>query len=561
MPNGDKVNFPDAMPPDQIKGLIASKFPDEVSQLQPKDNFFQRVGSDFQTRYDQAQTDKARMPQQGSALTGLNMVGGAAGFGFDVLGEGLKSAATGINTLGFGLPGKAIKGAAQLAGQLPSIGGGTIGETIPQEIDNLSQKYGEFQQGHPILSRALESAGNIAMIAAPVKTPEAAAETTSIGKAGNFFTKMGENKAANKRSTFIDDLIRPKQTAMVREEQVARTSEGGLLNKKIIQPSKKEAEIAAEVSNIESVGKHKTLQGNYNLIQSEVGKEAERLKGMLAANDVYFPKKEVRANLKSVAQKLQESPLITGDAAVSADKILAKMDSFLDEMPKSSASNLLEARKKLDQWAKKQKGGAIFDPAGRDTAMSIALREIRTATNDFIDTKATNVPVKQSLKRQSNLYGAMENIAPKAADEADNAVKRLAQGVLKSIPLKGEIAQAIGGLAGVAGVGTLAHFASPLTAGIGATGYGLYKAGTAAGTQKNLGRLLNLTDRAIREAKDQAVLKQMRADRAVLIEMIKNSPSGNGKSRAQSRTEQQYQETNQPESTSSDYMQNAGKSQ
>src|ERR1044072_584012 len=31
MPNGDLVDFPDEMPPDQIKALIAKKFPNEVA--------------------------------------------------------------------------------------------------------------------------------------------------------------------------------------------------------------------------------------------------------------------------------------------------------------------------------------------------------------------------------------------------------------------------------------------------------------------------------------------------------------------------------------------------
>src|SRR6476661_2279148 len=35
MPDGTQVSFPDEMPADQIKGLIAQKFPNEVKQASP----------------------------------------------------------------------------------------------------------------------------------------------------------------------------------------------------------------------------------------------------------------------------------------------------------------------------------------------------------------------------------------------------------------------------------------------------------------------------------------------------------------------------------------------
>lgn len=465
-----------------------------------------RIGEDLMQRESNIQSIKQRAARGeiNSLRSGIRQLGQAAGAYTDVIGEGLSEVTPDFVKRGF-------LGVVNAAGQLPSFSGRTIGEDIPQELGMLAEQYPEAAQD-------VEAVANIGMFAAPVRAPKGKG---LIKTKGEKIKVAGEKQAFQSRENYLTELVRPKQTPSVKEAQVPRTIETKLLNKKV-QPSLKETEMAGELRKIPNIGKQKTLQGNYNVIQKEVGTEADRLKTLLVKNDVLFPKEEVKAALKSAASRLEESPLVTGDAAISAQRIMAKMESLLDEMPKSSASYLLEARKKLDQWMKSQKGGDIFDPA-RENAISIALREIRTATNDFIASKATSVPVKQSLKRQSTLYSAMENIAPKAADEAPNVIARSVQNITKTIPLKGELLQNIATLIGATGaVGAVAAFPKVV---LGAAGtYGAYKGLTSPQVKKALGELLIQTDKAIRLTKSREIIQQMRVDRAALLEIIKSLP-------------------------------------
>ena len=71
-------------------------------------------------------------------------------------------------------------------------------------------------------------------------------------------------------------------------------------------------------------------------------------------------------------------------------------------------------------------------------------QQITNATNDFIAKTAPDVNVKQSLRKQSNLYSALDNIAPKAADEAGNAISRLWQNTKNVIPIKSDIGKGLG---------------------------------------------------------------------------------------------------------------------
>ena len=172
---------------------------------------------------------------------------------------------------------------------------------------------------------------------------------------------------------------------------------------------------------------------------------------------VTIPKGEYISELNKTVARLEENALLTGDAQVTAQKIVRKMKMLVAEN-KGNASGLLKARKQLDEWVKAQKGAGIFDP-NRENAISISLREIRQSTNDFIDARATNVGVKDSLRRQAALFNAMENMTPKVADEAATRFGRAWQKMSRVLPIRGEFNQAMATLVGVGGLGASAAFA------------------------------------------------------------------------------------------------------
>jgi hypothetical protein len=214
---------------------------------------------------------------------------------------------------------------------------------------------------------------------------------------------------------------------------------------------------------------------------------------------------------------------MVGDAQKTAVRIVTKMTQLMRDK-KSTASNLLRARKELDAWMKSQKGINIFDPK-QENAISIALREIRQTTNNFIAIKAKSVPVKTSLQRQSNLFTALDNIAPKAADEAGNAMLRAWRNVLSVLPLRGEFNQTMAALFGVGGLGASAIFA-PFFTKIVFGSIGVYATGKLIMSPKiriGLGKMLKMTDVAIKRAKDTDTIKTLRIDRAALLELLQTS--------------------------------------
>ena len=187
-----------------------------------------------------------------------------------------------------------------------------------------------------------------------------------------------------------------------------------------------------------------------------------------------FTRKELLSKLNNTKSVLAENPLITGDAENAANRLITKIQAMVAEKP-AKGSELLQIRKDFDRWVESQKGGAIFDPA-KENAISIANREIRKTINDFLDINAKDVGVKASLRKQSSLFNAMENIVPKAAQEADKAFVRSLQRVGDILGTKNRIVQGIAAVVGIGGLGAAATFA-PAAAVVGISGWLIYSGG------------------------------------------------------------------------------------
>ena len=180
----------------------------------------------------------------------------------------------------------------------------------------------------------------------------------------------------------------------------------------------------------------------------------------------------------------------------------------------------MRARKGVDKFVTKQKPD-ILDPtsAVSQTAQGVAAREIRRSMNKLIAGSTKDVRVKKSLAFQSNLFSASENIAAKAADQNVAILQKAANNLGKAVGFKGTLSTS----AAFVGLGAV-----PVGAAIGtaAAAVGARSLLLSKGSKKFAAKLLRASDKAIRTVKDPATLRQIRADRAAVIELLKTE---NGK--------------------------------
>ena len=517
-----------------VKQMVGNKESDANIQF---------VVNDFKTRYDkpvqktgglisdikQANDTRAMNvanvvdSKQNIGSKVLQVAGQAAGFATDIAGAGIKAGVKAIT------PDPIEQGAKKLGLEILQS---SLGRKALTAIGQGVEKYQEFKNQYPETAKNIESVVNIASllpvgggakagIGAELKTG-----TNILEKSAGVLKKSAIATTEADKNSFVRDLVSPIATKAVKEAQVARTTETGIgiFKKSVVKPTAQELSAEkAVLKAVPEIAANKTYQQNYNLIKSANTQEAVRLEQTIKENNFIIPKKEIKSRLLEAGKNLKESPTITGDAEKTANKLLAKANQLVDQND-GTGSGILKARKEYDAWVQSQRPNA-FD-AKAENAFTLANREIRQSFNTILDEKAPNLKVKDSLKSQSALYTAMENVVPKAAQEANSAFGRLLQSASKVLGTKNKVVQGIAAGVGIGGLGAAATFA-PAAAVAGIGGFAIYRAGKlvlSPTAKKGMASLLLELNRVIPTITDQAVKRQLLLEMGVVKEILKNNP-------------------------------------
>lgn len=247
---------------------------------------------------------------------------------------------------------------------------------------------------------------------------------------------------------FIHDLVTPQQKGgeLLGNIKAGRVEEGGLVTGRTVQPTKGDMAIEDAVSKVPGIRDTSTNLEAVNAIHDEIEGTAKSLRSAIKSSptQLVVTQDQMDTFLGGVQNDIQRNSLLVGDSEKTAQKILTKFNDLLSENSAGgdiTAENILDSRQQLDKWITTQRPKA-FDQA-YENALSAALRPIRQGANDLLAENAPDVAVKELLKKQSLLYQAIDNIAPKAMSEAQTGVGRILQAhpILKKIPLVGKMAE------------------------------------------------------------------------------------------------------------------------
>ena len=442
-----------------------------------------------------------------------------AGLVLDTVGEGLVSTARGLSNITPDFIEEPLTDFAKE--QFTIFMNQPLMQMGLEALKTGGDKWGSWSDDNPRAARNIEAVVAIGLIAAPIKgKPKVATSPGALERGAAALETQAVEQVASTRQNFLTELVRPKQTPSVKLSQAGRTTEEGIFRNKVIAPSAEEIKIAQSIDGIEGVSPRNTLTGNRNIIETELGVEANILKESLKDSPYIFTTKEIDDAFASATKNLESAPLIVGDAAKVGERLITKAKEIVAKNPNTSLG-LLRSRQEFDRYVRSQKPKA-FDEA-LDNALTTSVREVRSTLNNLLIQKNPSTKIKESLSRQSNLYSAIDNISTKAASELNNAVTRSLDQVMKIIPLR-NVFSSIGGLAlGLGGLQAAQMFAGPflLLAKVGAASYVGGKILLSPQTKKALSGLLRTTDKAIKMAKDKQVIKQLRADRVLIAEALK----------------------------------------
>jgi hypothetical protein len=522
--NKDKKGTPDFEKVAEAYKLSMSQLVEQPKPQEPE-GFTERVSADLEKRLKSGvQTGKEFLGGELSLQEAMLQEGGAvAGAALDIAGEGLASAGRGIKEITPEPVQKAVgAGFESLINALPFK---------DEAVDALSggmEGWNTFSESNPRIAKDIESVVNIGMILSPVKV-KAKAKPTMLSDAAKSLDSTIKRQILKKRSDFVGDLITPERTKKVLIDETSRTAEKGrgVFKRSVVELSKREKEIASEVSKINNVTPKNSFQGNLNAISQENTKLAKKLDKAVGNRKVLGIHNKANKKIdEAISLMIAENPVITGNTEIVANKIAVKAKQIIAKSP-DTPKGVLDARKELDSWIKSQKGEKAFNPE-LEGALSLAVRSVRGALNDTVEASA-GASVKKSLKKQSLLYSAMDNLGPKAAAEANNAIGRLVQNMAQILPFRSRFVNEVGTVMGLGVVGSSTLLAPYFAGGLGTTvvGRGIYKAAISPKVKQALSKLLKETDNAIKASKDGSMIQQLRADKAVIRELVKTAEVDN----------------------------------
>jgi len=475
-PDGGKyeINAPDGASEQDVMSYAQSQFE------APEPSFGERVSADFDKRNLQAQDIQraADSGQQGALQTGLQVVGLGAGKVNDVIGEGMVSAGQAIAGVTPEFIKQPIAQGAQAAIQ------SDIGQSALEGIGYVADKYGQLKQEYPNAMRSVEAAGNI-LGAVPIGKAVSSgtnAAGEALQKAGKSTVKSSIKRSAQAKEDYLYNIIKPKDTAAVAKADAPRNVAKGIFQ--TIEPVKTDSELKA-IAAIEKlpVKKGNTHTKNFNIVDSAIGREANKLKAKLAPRATVLPDEDIANAFEETRANLMRNPTIVGDGEASANKVINTAMDIINKNPKT-ASGLLESRKQLDQLIRAQRGAKAFNPT-LDSPLFSALMETRQTINGMISKIAPEAGVLESLQKQSALFTARDGILTKAAGEGKTIGSRALQKGRDLVSLKGALVAAAVPSSVVSGL-----------AGPAAAAYALYKAGKLATNptaQRVLGKALEGT--------------------------------------------------------------------
>ena len=208
----------------------------EQTPTEQPDDFFSRVGRDLNRRGGIAtEIDAAQANGEQGALESLFQdAGNVVGGGLDILGQGVYSGMRGLSNItpdAVEEPLKAAGGEAlKLIGKLPTIDGSTLGESIPGEVQALSEGYGKFAEANPRAARNLGALGNFAQVVPVGKAGGLAAKgaVKTAGTVGEVTKKASKmmKSSPSKKGLMTSDQVKTQASKFYKAADEA----GGMIN-------------------------------------------------------------------------------------------------------------------------------------------------------------------------------------------------------------------------------------------------------------------------------------------------------------------------------------------
>jgi hypothetical protein len=385
-----------------------------------------------------------------------------------------------------------------------------------------------YKEDNPQNAKTIESIVNTVLLFMPTKFKKKAEPVKPVKTAFTNFERTAKVNVKEKSIKKLEELILPAAT----KESVERTTLTGPWKTATLATTKREQAILNEVRKIDGIKPNKSAYHNSRILVDATNKMGDDLVRVLEKNPVIISSQSINSKIDyALAQMLDPKK---GNVFLKSDKqIVAALEQMairakeiFSQFPNTPAG-ILAARKEFDNMIRRELGDAAFD-AKNVTIMNSAMKLVRNAANDAVNTAVPKAVVSSTLKRQSRLFAARDVVSVKAIKESKYAIGRLFQNLSRVIGINMNIRRALAVIAGTSVFGVGGYLMAGAAGAIGFIGAGHYavKGVLSPKTRVAFATLLKETNRAIKVSTNPKMIHQLRADKAILIDIL-SSPTDN----------------------------------
>lgn len=527
---------------DVLDELVATAVPEVPSPVQeipvePEEKgLFGRTGELLEKRQESAKeyAAKAARGEVTEAEAIGDVIGQSAGLYLDVVGEYITT------------------GLKQVAENSPENLNAAVGEgfktfinAIPQEIRvalssttrDAVDVYQELEEENPRTMRQVENIFNTLMVAAPATKGNPSSKPGMLSQLGTKAQRKGKVQYLANRRENIFDLIRPEKyptnttsrspkLMLNAEQDVARTTQTGMLGTKTRAPTKFEIKVAKDVSRVPGLRTSKNELHAANKINAHKKALSQKLDDQLLKlppPKSSLVQKGINEIDTTIDAWMKDQVFLTGQKGqVEAIKQKAKALLLASD---DTAHGVRRARIEFDEWAQDLK-----IPMDLEKAVGAVNTKIRNSMNDIvsIEAKKHGINAKRIQENIHHLIEANKIIAPKAQKIGANALVRLGENARKIVGARNAALGVAATALGTTVIGAAQMAAAPIgiSVGLGISAAATLKALKSPAAKRGVGALLKATDDALKVATDPTMIRKLRADRVLALELYNSLEGG-----------------------------------
>lgn len=362
----------------------------------------------------------------GKGQAAVQFLGDAAGLLYDAAGDTISYGAEEAFRL---LPEEFQEGAKQ---QLQDVMNSATGRAGLQAWQAGVDAWGAFEKAYPQEAKTLSRGLNLVPMArtalglTKIKVPT---ELTPLR-----LEKVGlqnKLKPPSGRDKDVYNIITPEKSKQQKIDDLKRggvTSPQGVAGTQNLVPSPQEWAVIDEVKKLPQVNSQKTYTHNFNIMLDELNKTNEQTRRLAAKTKGGVQWRDLEAGVTDRLNSVRaSSPSIFGVKGKKGKNVEEELIEEFYQMVDTNGNSwegILKARQDFDNFVLNKIQVGTY--TGRKASVASEVHKaVRSVANDFVK---DGVPQAGSLlRKQSNLFRAMDGTVVSAANESASAVGRILQ--------------------------------------------------------------------------------------------------------------------------------------